>query len=107
MSTRISVEKTALERTPSFSINKVGEDSGVVFAGLPLGHEFTSLVLALLQVSGRTPKVEDAVGFFLYLCIKSGFIMVLVAKKCYNHIVKYKRGYPFSKISRRGSLLRV
>jgi len=56
------MEKTILERTPSFSINKVGnEDSGVVFAGLPLGHEFTSLVLALLQVSGRAPKIEDAV----------------------------------------------
>ena len=62
MSPRISMEKTILERTPSFSINKVGNgDSGVVFAGLPLGHEFTSLVLALLQVSGRAPKVEDAV----------------------------------------------
>lgn len=61
MSTRITMEQTTLERTPSFSINKVGEESGVVFAGLPLGHEFTSLVLALLQVSGRAPKVEDAV----------------------------------------------
>ena len=33
----------------------------MVFAGIPLGHEFTSLVLALLQVSGRTPKVEQKV----------------------------------------------
>src|SRR5690606_14868374 len=31
------------------------------FAGVPLGHEFTSLVLALLQVSGRAPKVEQSV----------------------------------------------
>ncbi len=61
MSSRITIEKTVLERTPSFAINKAGEESGVVFAGLPLGHEFTSLVLALLQVSGRAPKVEDAV----------------------------------------------
>ena len=62
MSTRITMEQTTLERTPSFSINKVGnDDSGVVFAGLPLGHEFTSLVLALLQVSGRAPKVDEAV----------------------------------------------
>ncbi|MER1998805.1 MAG: alkyl hydroperoxide reductase subunit F [Lysinibacillus sp.] len=61
MSPRIKVEKTQLERTPSFSINKPGTESGVTFAGLPLGHEFTSLVLALLQVSGRAPKVEDAV----------------------------------------------
>jgi len=62
MSSMITVEEVTLERTPSFSINRKGEpDSGVVFAGIPLGHEFTSLVLALLQVSGRAPKIEDSV----------------------------------------------
>ncbi|WP_210470832.1 alkyl hydroperoxide reductase subunit F [Sporosarcina sp. 6E9] len=59
MSPRIKVEKTELERTPSFSVNRIGEDTGVTFAGIPLGHEFTSLVLALLQVSGRAPKVDQ------------------------------------------------
>ncbi|HDR7395045.1 TPA: alkyl hydroperoxide reductase subunit F [Bacillus toyonensis] len=58
MSSKITVEKIELERTPSFSVNRPDEDTGVVFAGIPLGHEFTSLVLALLQVSGRAPKVE-------------------------------------------------
>ncbi|WP_199615480.1 alkyl hydroperoxide reductase subunit F [Paenibacillus alkalitolerans] len=61
MSSRISVERTQLPRTPSFSVNRVGEDTGVTFAGVPLGHEFTSLVLALLQVSGRAPKVDQSV----------------------------------------------
>ncbi len=61
MSPRITVQHALLERTPSFSVNKADEESGVVFAGLPLGHEFTSLVLALLQVSGRAPKVDAAV----------------------------------------------
>ncbi|MFX3632884.1 MAG: alkyl hydroperoxide reductase subunit F [Candidatus Pristimantibacillus sp.] len=61
MSSRITVEKAQLFRTPSFSVNRVGEDTGVAFAGIPLGHEFTSLVLALLQVSGRAPKVEQNV----------------------------------------------
>ncbi|HDR6271780.1 TPA: alkyl hydroperoxide reductase subunit F [Bacillus cereus] len=61
MSSKIKVEKIELERTPSFSVNRVGEDTGVVFAGIPLGHEFNTLVLALLQVSGRTPKVEQKV----------------------------------------------
>lgn len=59
MSSKITVEKVELERTPSFSVNRPGEDTGVIFAGIPLGHEFTSLVLALLQVSGRAPKVEQ------------------------------------------------
>ncbi|WP_423800596.1 alkyl hydroperoxide reductase subunit F [Neobacillus sp. SAB-20_R2A] len=61
MSTRIKVEKTELQRTPSFSVNRIGEDTGITFAGVPLGHEFTSLVLALLQVSGRAPKVDQKV----------------------------------------------
>ncbi|MCR8842387.1 alkyl hydroperoxide reductase subunit F [Paenibacillus sp. SC116] len=61
MSTMIIVEKTELPRTPSFSVNRVGEETGVSFAGTPLGHEFTSLVLALLQVSGRAPKVDQSV----------------------------------------------
>lgn len=59
MSSKIKVENTELERTPSFSINRPGEDTGITFAGLPLGQEFTSLVLALLQVSGRAPKVDE------------------------------------------------
>lgn len=37
-------------RVPSFAINRTGSDIGVRFAGIPMGHEFTSLVLALLQV---------------------------------------------------------
>ena len=61
MSPKIKVEKTTLERTPSFSVDRVGEDTGIVFAGLPLGHEFSSFVLALLQASGRPPKVEQSI----------------------------------------------
>ncbi|GKU83842.1 alkyl hydroperoxide reductase subunit F [Niallia sp. NCCP-28] len=61
MSSKIKVENTQLQRTPSFSVNRIGEDTGVTFAGIPLGHEFTSLVLALLQVSGRPPKVDQKV----------------------------------------------
>ncbi|MDW0117757.1 alkyl hydroperoxide reductase subunit F [Sporosarcina thermotolerans] len=61
MSTHIKVELVDLERTPSFTVNRPGEETGITFAGVPLGHEFTSLVLALLQVSGRAPKVDDKV----------------------------------------------
>ncbi|MQA22819.1 alkyl hydroperoxide reductase subunit F [Rugamonas rivuli] len=49
------------ERKPSFSINRPGTDIGVRFAGVPMGHEFTSLVLALLQVGGHTIKFDEAV----------------------------------------------
>lgn len=60
MSTYIHIEKSALQRTPSFSVNRPGEETGITFAGVPLGHEFSSLVLALLQTSGRAPKVDTA-----------------------------------------------
>ncbi len=48
-------------RKPSFSINRPSENHGPRFAGLPMGHEFTSLILALLQIGGYPPKVEQAV----------------------------------------------
>jgi NADH-dependent peroxiredoxin subunit F len=47
-------------RTPSFSVNRPGQSQGPRFAGLPMGHEFTSLVLALLQVGGYPPKLDEA-----------------------------------------------
>ena len=56
MSNKITVEPAQLARTPSFQIG-----DRVTFAGIPLGHEFTSLVMALLQVSGRRPKVDDKI----------------------------------------------
>jgi alkyl hydroperoxide reductase subunit F len=48
-------------RRPSFAIVRPGTDISVRFAGLPLGHEFTSLVLTLLWVGGHPPKVEPEV----------------------------------------------
>ena len=51
-------------RRPSFTIGKVGEGekgARIRFAGLPMGHEFTSLILALLQASGYAPKLADEV----------------------------------------------
>jgi alkyl hydroperoxide reductase subunit F len=56
-------DDTAATRVPAFAIARAGLDAEprVRFAGIPLGHEFTSLVLGLLQVSGYPPKVEAEV----------------------------------------------
>jgi alkyl hydroperoxide reductase subunit F len=48
-------------RKPSFTVQRVGASNSLRFAGLPLGHEFTSLVLALLWTGGHPPKVEPEV----------------------------------------------
>ncbi len=44
-------------RQPSFALNRPGADISLRFAGIPMGHEFTSLVLALLQVGGHPSKL--------------------------------------------------
>ncbi len=49
-------------RRPSFAITRAGTDVSVRFAGLPLGHELTSFVLALLQVGGHPPNVPEEVA---------------------------------------------
>jgi len=49
------------ERKPSFTINRPGENIGIRFAAIPLGHEFTSLVLALLQAGGHPIKLDPDV----------------------------------------------
>jgi len=49
-------------RKPSFLIRRAGSDVQVGFAGIPLGHEFTSLVLALLQVGGHPVKIDEALA---------------------------------------------
>jgi alkyl hydroperoxide reductase subunit F len=48
-------------RRPSFSISRAGHNMGLRFAAIPMGHEFTSLVLALLQAGGHPPKLEPDV----------------------------------------------
>ena len=48
-------------RKPSFQITRKGADMGLRFAAIPMGHEFTSLVLALLQAGGHPPKLEAEV----------------------------------------------
>ncbi|WP_028453454.1 alkyl hydroperoxide reductase subunit F [Chitinilyticum aquatile] len=58
----VEVRRDAGERTPSFALNSPGEQIGVRFAGLPMGHEFTSLVLALLQVGGVAPKISEEIA---------------------------------------------
>lgn len=59
MTDYITIVEKELKRTPSFQVSKPEEDTGITFAGIPLGHEFNSLVLAILQVSGRAPKENN------------------------------------------------
>ena len=57
----LDVRRDGAERTPSFALTTPGQDIHLAFAGLPMGHEFTSLVLALLQVGGHPSKATAEV----------------------------------------------
>ena len=62
LSTRISyIERNDDERKPSFALNRADSDVGIRFAGIPMGHEFTSLVLALLHVGGHPSKAGSEI----------------------------------------------
>ena len=60
LSARITLaeQQGGASRTPSFALRRPGTDIEVRFAGIPMGHEFTSLVLALLQVGGHPVKLD-------------------------------------------------
>lgn len=47
------------QNVPSFTVGKAGEVARIAFSGLPMGHEMTSFILAILQSSGYPPKVEQ------------------------------------------------
>ena len=61
LSDKIEVKRGDDARKPSFRIARTGSDIGASFAGLPMGHEFNSLVLALLQVGGHPSKEAPAI----------------------------------------------
>ncbi len=61
LSPQIRVTYSNLERTPSFAIHSDLNQGRVAFAGVPMGHELTSFVMGMLQVSGRSPKLDASI----------------------------------------------
>ncbi|HEY0333836.1 MAG TPA: alkyl hydroperoxide reductase subunit F [Stenotrophomonas sp.] len=57
----LEVRRDDAARKPNFSLNSPGQDIALTFAGIPMGHEFTSLVLALLQVGGHPSKAAPEI----------------------------------------------
>ena len=56
----VNTDGQAVHR-PSFTVGATGTPARISFAGLPMGHEMTSFVLAILQSGGYPPKVEQAI----------------------------------------------
>ncbi|HLA34402.1 MAG TPA: alkyl hydroperoxide reductase subunit F [Rhodocyclaceae bacterium] len=71
-------------RAPSFTVGRPGEAARVRFAGIPMGHEFTSLVLALLHVGGHPPKADEAT-LAQIRALPGGFrFEVFISLSCHN-----------------------
>ena len=67
---------------PSFALRRPGAASRVRFAGVPLGHEFSSLVLALLQAGGYAPKLDDAVAAQIRALVGDFYFETFVSLSC-------------------------
>lgn len=61
LSPLVSLSEVEGERMPSMKVTNSETATNITFAGLPMGHEFTSLVLALLHTGGHPLKLEDDV----------------------------------------------
>ena len=80
----LNIHKDTTERTPSFKINKPNETTGIQFAGIPLGHEFSSLVLALLQVGEHPLKISEDLVDQIKNIEGEFFFETFISLSCHN-----------------------
>ena len=83
LSDKIKVEEKELTYTPSFEIKGDFDHGRIVFAGVPLGHEFASFALAMLQAGGIAPKVDEATKKRIE-SIDGGDFETIVSLSCHN-----------------------
>ncbi len=83
LSPLVSIVEEPDTRTPSFAIRRAGTDVSVRFAGLPMGHEFASLVLALVQVGGHQPRLDEET-IAAIKALKGGEFVTYMSLTCQN-----------------------
>ncbi|MBL8335702.1 MAG: alkyl hydroperoxide reductase subunit F [Rhodoferax sp.] len=85
LSDKVRVDESGSDaRRPSFVVAREGETTGVRFAAIPLGHEFTSLVLALLWTGGHPPKVAPEVIAQIQALDSDLHFEVYMSLSCHN-----------------------
>ncbi len=87
LNNKISVSTTTDKiggRSPVMTIAKEGSEARVAFAGVPMGHEFTSLVLALLQAGSHPSKEDQALQDQAKLLTRELNFEVYVSLSCHN-----------------------
>ena len=85
LSDKISLKNDGTnQQVPSFNISKVDSDARVTFSGLPMGHEMTSFILAILQVSGYPPKLEEHILEQIRSLNSSMHFQTFISLSCHN-----------------------
>ncbi|WP_296114410.1 alkyl hydroperoxide reductase subunit F [uncultured Anaerococcus sp.] len=83
LSDKVSLVEKDLPYTPSFEIKGAFDHGQIIFAGLPLGHEFASFALAMLQAGGVSPKVDESTKSRIEALEGSDF-ETIVSLSCHN-----------------------
>nr|MCS5594568.1 FAD-dependent oxidoreductase [Porticoccaceae bacterium] len=72
-------------RSPlTFSLEKEGEPTGILFSGIPSGHEFNSLILAVLQAGGSPLKLDDAINTMVASIQEKLHFEIFISLSCHN-----------------------
>lgn len=86
-SDKIGFDKAVTDSTlspVSFKITSQDKDTGIVFSGIPGGHEFTSLILAILHAGGHTLKLDDGIQDLVKRIQKPLKFQTFVSLSCHN-----------------------
>ncbi len=87
VSAKLNLEErddTGLRSPISFLLEAEGEDTGVRFSGIPSGHEFNSLILAMLQSSGTSMKLDEGLIKMIGRVKEPLHFEVFVSLSCHN-----------------------
>jgi len=88
ISDKINVEErdtnNLLRNAISFAIETDGKDTGIRFSGIPSGHEFNSLVLAMLQSAGSEIKLDDTLKGLVGNVSERLQFEVFISLSCHN-----------------------
>ena len=84
LSDKINVVEKNLAHTPAFELIGEKDHGQIIFAGVPLGHEFSSFALALLQVGGIEPKIDESTKNRILAIEDTQKLETIVSLSCHN-----------------------
>lgn len=84
LSDKITLVEKDLAYTPAFELKGEKDHGQIIFAGVPLGHEFASFALAILQVGGIVPKIDEGTKKRIQAIEDVQNLETIVSLSCHN-----------------------